>query len=776
MTQDTPDNIDLSEVDDMVARKGRGPEALIPLLQCLEERYHFLPRAALERICEITEITPASIAGVSTFYAQFRHRPCGSHTVKVCTGTACHVQGGEHIFGAFRRHLGISGDEDTDRDRLFTVERVACLGCCMLAPAAQIDGITYGFVEQHRTGEVLADFLKETAVACDNEPTTTGKGGEVRICLCSSCVASGASKVYRELKKCVAEWALPATLKEVGCLGISYLSPVVEIAMPGGERFRYGKVSPVTARTIMLRHFESDRALYRISGRIYRFLEGVLADPVTPAIGRIEEDAYLRRQHHLATEHCGELTPLDIDDYVRHGGFSALRRVLTELSPAEVIDRIGMSGLRGRGGAGFPTGKKWAAMRAAPGAQKYIICNGDEGDPGAFMDRMLLECFPFRVLEGMAIAARCVGSHEGFLYIRAEYPLAVRRVEEALAILERNGFLGDHVLGSDFALRLKLVQGAGAFVCGEETALISAIEGKRGMPRYRPPFPAQRGLWGKPTLVNNVETFALVPWILRNGHERFAALGTETSKGTKTFALAGKIARTGLIEVPMGTTLREIVEEIGGGVPKGRKFKAVQIGGPSGGCIPESLSDTPVDYEKLSGTGAIMGSGGIVILDDSDCMVDIARYFLQFTQRESCGKCTFCRIGTRRMLEILDRLCEGRGKAEDLEELERLAKLVGRFSLCGLGKTAPNPVSTTLRYFRSEYEAHLEGRCPAKKCSRLISYRVNEKCIGCTICAQRCPVGAIALTPYLKHEIDAQKCIRCGTCLKVCPNDAVEVK
>jgi NADH:ubiquinone oxidoreductase subunit F (NADH-binding) len=435
-----------------------------------------------------------------------------------------------------------------------------------------------------------------------------------------------------------------------------------------------------------------------------------------------------------------------------------------------------VSGLRGRGGAGFPTHLKWSAVRAEESAKKHIVCNGDEGDPGAFMDRMLMESYPYRIIEGMIIAARCVGADEGFLYIRAEYPLAIKRVTEALEKCRERGFLGEHILGTDFSLQLKIVAGAGAFVCGEETALMASIEGRRGMPRLRPPFPAQKGLWGRPTLINNVETYACVPWIIRNGAEAFARIGVGKSKGTKVFALAGKVARGGLIEVPMGISIRQVVEEIGGGIAGGLKFKAVQVGGPSGGCIPATKDYLSVDYETLTEAGAMMGSGGLVVLDETDCMVDIARYFLQFTQNQSCGKCTFCRIGTRRMLDILDRLCAGKGEAADLPELEHLATIVKKGSLCGLGKTAPNPVLTTMRYFRDEYEAHVVGRCPAGKCKALIKYVITDDCIGCTICAQHCPADAIAMKPYEKHEIDLEKCTRCDTCRSVCPSKAVQVQ
>jgi len=419
---------------------------------------------------------------------------------------------------------------------------------------------------------------------------------------------------------------------------------------------------------------------------------------------------------------------------------------------------------------------KWRAVRNQQSALKYVVCNGDEGDPGAFMDRMLMESYPYRILEGIAIAAYAVGAREGYLYIRAEYPLAIERVTEAIKRCRDEGFLGEHILGSDFSLNLRIVAGAGAFVCGEETALMASIEGRRGMPRLRPPYPAERGLWSRPTLISNVETYSVVPWIIGKGADRFAALGTDTSKGTKVFALAGKVAHGGLIEVPMGITIREIVEEIGGGIAGGLRFKAVQVGGPSGGCVPAELAETRVDYESLGAVGAMMGSGGLVVLDESDCMVEIARYFLEFTQSQSCGQCTFCRVGTRRMLDILERLCGGQGKSSDIEELEGLGRMVQKSSLCGLGKTAPNPVLSTIRYFRDEYEAHVEKRCVVGKCKALISYSVTDDCIGCTVCAQHCPVGAIEYRPYEKHEINVDKCIRCGSCKNVCPVDAVKVE
>jgi NADH-quinone oxidoreductase subunit F len=494
---------------------------------------------------------------------------------------------------------------------------------------------------------------------------------------------------------------------------------------------------------------------------VSRGIDLLLTDEAWPGVKRHALDVrdrpvqdFLGRQKRIATEHSGEADPLDLDEYLARGGFQALHSMIANLSPEQAVDVI-----------------RWDVMRKAQGERKFVICNGDEGDPGAFMDRMILESAPFRVIEGLAISAWATGARDGIFYIRAEYPLAVDRVRQAIdlcnqrKLLERDGF----------DLKLKVVRGAGAFVCGEETAMIAALEGQRGMPRLRPPFPAEKGLKGLPTLVNNTETLAIVPWIFRNGAEAFAALGTATSAGTKVFALAGKIARGGLVEVPMGITIREVIEEVGGGIAGGRKLKAVQIGGPSGGCVPESLADTPVDFEALLSVGAMMGSGGFVVLDEQDCMVDVAHYFLSFTQSQSCGRCAPGRLGTRRLLDLVSRIREGRGRKGDLERLEELARQVQKSSLCGLGRTAPNPVLSTLTWFREEYEAHLEGRCPAGRCRPLISYSVTDECIGCTICAQRCPVDAIPMAPYEKHVIDNETCTCCDVCRTACPVEAITI-
>jgi len=777
-------------VDKILEETGKGSEAVIPILQAIQEHYRYLPEEALQRVCEVTEITPAQITGVATFYSQFRHRPMGRHLISLCDGTACHVKGALDIYQAICDHLDIPEDDDTDPEGVFTVQKVACLGCCTLAPVCQIDGITYGHLTNNSIPRVLRDFLEfqsrkaEQQAASDQQPGSNY--GEIRIALDSCCLANGCGYVYDALQQALAETKAPAQVKHVACIGMCYHTPMVEVVSPDGVSSIYARVQPEDAKSLIQRHFKPVGIMRKISSAASTILDNILTDEVWEPVTRYsvgmrdpQVAEFLGTQKHLATEHWGEICPADLDEYLEHDGFKALNRCINELTQDQLIEEIQHSGLRGRGGAGFPTGLKWTRVKDAGDStniKKYIVCNGDEGDPGAFMDRMLLESYPYRVIEGIAIAAYAVGAHEGYLYVRAEYPAAVQRMSEAIPECEERGFLGDDIMGSGFSLHLRIMKGAGAFVCGEETALLSSIEGKRGMPRLRPPYPSDIGLWGKPTLVNNVETYSLVPWIIRNGADAFAALGTEESKGTKVFALAGKIVRGGLIEVPMGVTIREIVEQIGGGIADGKRFKAVLIGGPSGGCVPAELAHTPVDYEALTGIGAIMGSGGLVVLDDSDCMVEIARYFLEFTQDQSCGKCTYCRIGTRRMLDILTRLCEGEGKKGDLEELEELAIMIKKGSLCGLGQTAPNPVLSALKYFRDEFEAHLERRCPAGNCKALIEYSVTDDCIGCTLCAQNCPADAIAMKPYEKHEIDVEKCTRCGTCMEVCPNDAIRVE
>lgn len=782
-------NPDLTKIDEIIESIGKTPDRILPILQALQNTYGYLPQTALEMVCEKTEITPAAITGFSSFYDQFRFTPAGEHTIRVCLGTACHVKGAQGVYDAFKRYLKIPEKKDTDPDGLFTIEPVACLGCCTLAPVVQIDDVIYGHLTPDSVGNTINNFLSYNKARKKRDsravkfPDIPEAAGEIRVGLGSCCQARGSGHLKQAIEQVIDKTNIQATIKHVGCVGMCYQTPLMEILLSNGSRYLYAGVRPEDAEDILLKHFRPKGLAGRIIPMISRGLDTILTGGELPsipryAIGKREKHVadFLGRQRNIATEHCGSINPTNIDEYISYEGFKGLQRAVNEYSENDIISEIEVSGLKGRGGAGFPTYLKWQAVRSQPGSERYIVLNGDEGDPGAFMDRMLMESYPFRVLEGMIIAARAVGASKGYLYIRAEYPLAIERVTEAMKQCRDRGFLGDNICDSGWSLDLQIVAGAGAFVCGEETALLASIMGQRGMPRLRPPYPAQQGLWGKPTLINNVESYSLVPWIIRHGGAAFAEMGTENSKGTKVFSLAGKIARGGLIEVPMGVTLRQVVEEIGGGIAGGLKFKAIQIGGPSGGCVPASLSDIPIDYESLTKAGAIMGSGGLVVLDENDCMVDIARYFLEFTQNQSCGKCTFCRVGTRRMLEILYRICDGEGKQQDLDQLEKLGSQIKEGSLCQLGGTAPNPVLSTLAYFREEYEAHVKGRCPAGKCKALIEYRVTDECIGCTVCAQHCPAGAIAFKPYEKHEIDSDKCIRCGSCMSVCPEEAVEVQ
>lgn len=588
----------------------------------------------------------------------------------------------------------------------------------------------------------------------------TTSRSKIWVGLASCGVAAGARKVYERFSNEIQARGLDADLGITGCVGACYKEPLIEVLTSKHGRVTYGPVTEECVARIVEEHLIRGELIKEWVVRAERYSGS--------------EDRYFAKQERIVLRHCGQIDPESIDDYIAHNGYEALREVLSGWSPEQVIEEVERSGLRGRGGAGFPTGRKWRLTREVPGEEKYLICNGDEGDPGAFMDRSLLESDPHAVLEGMAIAAYAIGAHKGYIYVRAEYPLAVKRLRSALGQAQSRGFLGESILGSGFDFTIELFEGAGAFVCGEETALIFSIEGQRGMPRLRPPYPAVQGLWGRPTNINNVETYANIPWIIRNGAEAYLRFGTEHSKGTKTFALAGKVVRGGLIEVPMGITLREVIFDIGGGIKDGKRFKAVQIGGPSGGCLPEELLDLPVDYESITQTGAIMGSGGMVVMDESTCMVDVARFFLGFTQDESCGKCTFCRLGTRRMLEILSRITQGQGREGDLELLEELAQGVKAASLCGLGQTAPNPVLTTLRYFRDEYEAHLGGRCPALSCRRLIRYEIDpDKCTGCMACLKLCPVDAISGARKEPHRIEEARCTKCGSCYEKCPFEAI---
>ncbi len=592
--------------------------------------------------------------------------------------------------------------------------------------------------------------------------------GHILCCGGTGCTSSGSEAIIKEMETQLAAYGLEKEYKVVktGCFGLCALGPIM-IVYPEGAFYSRVKVEDV--KEIVEEHL--------LKGRIVKHLlyqETIEEDNIKS----LNEVDFYKKQMRIALRNCGVINPENIDEYIAFDGYKALGKALTEMTREEVIQEILDSGLRGRGGGGFPTGLKWKFTYAAKGDQKYVACNADEGDPGAFMDRSILEGDPHSVIEAMAIAAYAIGANQGYIYIRAEYPIAVKRLEIAIGQAKEYGLLGKDIFGTGFDFDLELRLGAGAFVCGEETALMTSIEGKRGEPRPRPPFPANQGLWQKPTLLNNVETYANIPQIINKGAAWFSSIGTEKSKGTKVFALGGKINNTGLVEIPMGTTLREIIEDIGGGIPNGKKFKAAQTGGPSGGCIPASLMDTPIDYDSLIAIGSMMGSGGLIVMDEDNCMVDIAKFFLEFTVDESCGKCTPCRIGTKRLLEILTKITKGKGTMEDIDRLEELCYSIKASSLCGLGQTAPNPVLSTLRYFRDEYEAHVRDHvCPAGVCKALSKYVIDpDKCKGCSLCSRQCPVGAISGQIKSPFVIDQEKCIKCGACQAACKFKAIDKK
>ena len=706
------------------------------------------------------------------------------------------MKGANNVYDAFRRELKLEGDNITTADGQYSIERVACLGCCALAPVVQIDQKIFGPVLPGRVREVLDEFEKMEAEGAQSSTLNSQlpPQGEVRLGMENCCQASGTAEVYAAVREACKELGINVSIKPVSCVGTCNQVPLIDVATPDGNIVRYPNIKPDEVKEILLHHFRPSSRLHRLRNVILNQIDTFHTDQTWDNILYIPEkertqsiNTFLEGQFRISTEGFGHLNPLDLDEYLSMGGFEALRKALTDMSPQQVIDEVLRSGIRGRGGGGFPTGRKWQLVRENvnlsdnPNSQlstfnsqlSIVICNGDEGDPGAFMDRILLESYPLRVIEGMVIAGYAVGASEGVFYIRAEYPQAVIRIRKALDMCRRKGLLGEHLFGTDFMFDIRVFEGAGAFVCGEETALIASMEGRRGFPHLRPPYPAQKGLNGRPTLINNVETLSQIAYIIRHGADAYAKVGTQGSPGTKVFALAGKVNHGGLIEVPMGTTLRQIVEQIGGGVEGGEALKAVQIGGPSGGCIPADLCDAEVDFDALNQMGAIMGSGGLVVLGESSCMVDVARYFTAFTSAESCGKCTFCRVGIRRMLDILDRLTTGQAKMEDIDRLEELALSIRRTALCGLGKTAPNPVLSTLRYFRHEYEEHVQGICRTGSCKQMVKLQITDDCVGCTKCARVCPSEAIEYTPYERHVINPEKCTQCGLCIGECDYQAI---
>ncbi len=598
----------------------------------------------------------------------------------------------------------------------------------------------------------------------------TQKQARVIVGLGTCGIAAGGNKIWDQVGSYIQTWGLDIDMMSTGCIGMCYAEPLMEIHLPGQPRYIYGNLDPEAAVAVLKRHIEEDKVTPE-----YILAQDPRGFAAAANIDQLDDTPFYQGQSKNVLGRCGIIDPEQIVHYIAFDGYEALEKALSVMTPLQVIQEISRSGLRGRGGGGFPTGRKWEAAHHSPGSKKYVVCNADEGDPGAFMDRSILEGDPHELLEGMALCGYAIGADEGYIYVRAEYPLAIKRLQKAINEAEGMGILGNNILGSGFDFRIQIVAGAGAFVCGEETALMHSIEGQRGMPRVRPPYPAQSGLWGKPTNINNVETYANIPGIIRRGADWFASMGSGNSKGSKIFALTGKINRTGLAEVPIGVSLRDIVFTVGGGVQNQKKYKAVQIGGPSGGCIPEEFLDTPVDYDSLLELGAMMGSGGLVVMDEDTCMVDVARYFLHFTQEESCGKCIPCREGTMRMLQILEKICAGQGTPEDLDTLESLCRVVQSTSLCGLGQSAPNPVQATLRYFRSEYEAHIyDKKCPAGVCADLLDITLDAgKCKGCTLCIDVCPTGAINGERKTPHKIDAALCIKCQACIVKCKFGAI---
>ena len=738
--------VDLSLMEGVLRQYQEDATSLIMILQQAQSIYGYLPQEVIYHVAQRTGNSPAKVMGVATFYSYFRLQPMGTYQIMLCDGTACHVNGSERIRTAITQELGIHNGETTE-DGMFTLNEVACLGCCSLAPVMMINGDTYGNLTPEKTIKILRQLRQREA----------GNGIRILVGQGSCGVSAGAARVAKVLAGHMTATD-SFTVETTGCIGMCYLEPIVDIYE--GEQLLH--------RLVRVTETDALGIVEAVRKKDFSKLEAMFIS---------DEDArFLKKQKRVALRNCGVVDPTSIDDYINHAGYQALDKAL-KMKPEEVIEEIKVSGLAGRGGAGFPTWFKWDAARKAEGEQKHLICNADEGDPGAFMDRAVIESDPHTLIEGMLIGAYAIGASDMYVYIRAEYPLAVERLSQAIEQARSRGLLGKNILGTDFSCDLNIKIGAGAFVCGEETALIESMEGKRGMPRLKPPFPAQSGYLNEPSNINNVETFANVAWIIQHGGTAFAAMGTENSKGTKLFALTGQVQRGGLVEVPMGNSLKDVIFDIAGGIKDGRAYKAVQMGGPSGGCIPAALMDTPIDYKALSATGAIMGSGGMVVMDDSTCMVNIARFFLDFTARESCGKCVPCRIGTTRMMEILNRICEGEGQEGDIELLEELCVSIKDGALCGLGQTAPNPVLTTIRYFREEYEAHIrDKKCPAHECSALLTISIDPaKCTGCTVCARKCPVECISGTRKEPHVIDQSACIKCKQCVSSCKFGAIVV-
>ena len=767
---------------EVVQRNKAERSRLTTILHELQGEYNYLPEQALRDVAELMGIPIADVYGIATFYTSFSLEPKGKHIVTVCMGTACHVRNSEPLLEQVCRYLGIKPGETTD-DKLFSLETVNCLGACAMGPIMVVDGTYYGGMTVSKASRILKRYQDvEEVSALDwrlaglselEEYRKTAKKVRctdgISVCLCSGtgCRATLSKEVHVALRFELKKRGLDdkVLVRETGCRGFCERGPIF-VVRP--ENIFYQRVTPDDVADIVSETIENGRIVERL----------LYEDPATGEKYVHEEEVpfYAKQMRQILGPH-GRMDHLEIDDYIAYGGYSALKKALFEMEPEEIIDEVERAGLRGRGGGGFPAANKWKACRRArtPDGLKYVLCNADEGDPGAFMDRCLLEGNPHSVLEGMIIGARAIGATEGYVYVRNEYPLAVKSITNAIEQAESKGLLDDNILGSGFDFHVGVSHGGGAFVCGESTALMASIEGRIGEPREKYIHTAVKGLYVRPTNLNNVETWANVPLIINVGANEYAKVGTDSSKGTKIFSLVGKINNTGLVEVPMGITLREIIYAIGGGMPNGKRFKAVQTGGPSGGCLPESLLDTPVDFDRLTEVGSMMGSGGMIVMDEDTCMVDVARYFLDFLCDESCGKCTPCREGLKHMLGIVKDVTEGDGSMRQLELLEELAEVVRDTSLCGLGQTAPNPVLSTIRYFKEEYREHIEEKhCRAGVCRALISYEIDTvACTGCLRCLKACPSLAISGEKKVPHSIDISKCEKCGICFDICEFKAV---
>ncbi len=790
-------HLDLAKVDAILDRHPKDESSLVMVLQDVQSEFRYLPGEALERVADTLAVPRATVFSVATFYKAFSLEPLGRTVVHVCKGTACHVRGAQLLEDELCRELDIRVGATTE-DMKFTLKTVNCVGACAMAPVVLVDDQYHAEVKPSdikrllkKAGERAVKPAAPSRRVSVDEPTQPfaspaalrARAAEVaaiaqalqrsvRVCGGPGCLAAGAREVRDALETAAAQLGLrmdvsleacrdnhrPSLLTLTGCQGLCQQGPLVHL-MPQDTLYTHVKASD--ARDIVQAMLD-DKVVDRLLG---------------DAPGRAGHPFY-EGQELRALSHCGRVDPDSLEAYLAFGGFAALTHAIEHRKPEQVLDAVDRSGLRGRGGAGFPTGRKWkSALRAShkSGKAPFVLCNGDEGDPGAFMDRAIMEGSPYQVIEGMILGAFALGARQGYVYVRAEYPLAVERMQRAIDTCRKVGLLGDGILGSSLSFDLRISRGGGAFVCGESTALMRSIEGKVGEPRAKYTRSVERGLYDGPTVLNNVETWALVPRIVLDGPEAFASVGTRRSTGTKAFSLTGKVRRTGLVEVPMGTTLRKLVFEIGGGVPEGRTFKAVQTGGPSGGCLPESHLDLPVDFDALTEAGSMMGSGGMIVMDDRTCMVDVARYFVSFLLEESCGKCAPCRLGLPQLAFLLGKVAQGKAARADLDTIEAVAKSMTDCSLCGLGKSAGNPVLSTLRYFRQEYEAHLEGRCPAGVCRDLIRYEIDDSCTGCLACIKPCPTHAVSGELKQRHLIDQSLCTRCGICQSVCNFDAVRV-